>query len=68
MGKENLGCSLGAPPAFLEFLHEDFSNHNIIIIHENCAEDYCHTVLLGRDVPGERGRGVREGEMEEGWA
>ena len=60
MREEDLGCSLATPSPFFELLHEDLSNHDIIVIHEYCAEDDCHPVLLGRNIPGQRERGRRE--------
>lgn len=33
------------------YLHENFSNDNIVIIFENSAENNCYTVLLRLDIP-----------------
>ena len=71
MREEDLGRSLAPPPSFFELLHEDLSNYHIIVIHEYRAKDDCHTVLLGRNIPGQRerkggeGRGIRERRKEE---
>ena len=60
MGEKDLRSRLTAPPSFLELLHEDLPNHNVIIILEDGTEDDGDTVLVGRDVPG------REYKMEGG--
>lgn len=41
-------------PASITHLHEDFPYHNVIIVLEYRAENHCHSVLLGINVPTKR--------------
>jgi hypothetical protein len=47
MCEQNLRCRLTATPPFLEFLHENLPDNDVIIIHKDGREDDGYTVLGG---------------------
>jgi hypothetical protein len=50
-GQTDLGSCVRRLPTFLELLHENLPDHNVILVFEDCTEDNCHTVWFCFHVP-----------------